>query len=540
MDAQSETSSNSNSPAKQKITCKGCGKRIQLLLSHLERTTKPCKALYDMEALRAEGSRLHKEQMARRNRERYHTDPNESTKKKAASKEYYEKHSEEKKGVMTAYNEKHKEHIAFIKKEKYGWGAWEKHECPVCEKRFSTLSNMKRHISNIHSYHSDQTHHCFICDTDIKYKDNLDRHIKEVHGEEKKFKCDKCPAAYIRKEDLEKHKRSGHHHQEYNCEYCKKTLIFRYAAERERHIIHIKCDHSHVYDTTCQGIVDQRIEKANMRDRCFKTPNHAEKDAVIMDYYKKNKNSEEKKSASKRLFCEHPEKEEKIMNAYKKYGKHVVTFTRTQCDCETHRSITCCSHHKLSHYTNEGYIDCHPFGATCYPGCDDCGACISELEEYKRDLGIEYENKFGYKKIGKYDFQTHWHRERQRFWRRKVEEDYDRRGRGIHGWEKEEWNGEEWKIMDGYYDCLFCKRRVDGTTKEQHLIHNKNGILTCASMKKKNEGPFTPCCHMLCKKCGGRTEKDPWEKELCKNPWNCKCEDWIKKHPESQILPEKE
>ena len=69
------------------------------------------------------------------------------------------------------------------------------------------------------------------------------------------------------------------------------------------------------------------------------------------------------------------------------------------------------------------------------------------------------------------DFANHDDIERQKFWMRKS----DPRASGK---ETYEWDGEEWKCMDGYYDCLFCKRKVGCTTKEKHLVHNKKGILT--------------------------------------------------------------
>ena len=525
MDAQNTIPSSSKSPAKQKVTCRGCGKRVQLLLSHLERTTKPCKALYDMEVLHAEAARLHKEQMATRNRERYHSDPKESPKKRAASKEYYDNHTPEKKGAMSVYNQTHKEDIILAsQKRRCKSTCTERYECPWCEKVFPSEPKMKHHFEYIHTK-PDTRLKCPICDKGIKYKDNLDRHMREVHGEEKKYKCSDCSAAYTRKEHLEQHIRTGKHYMDTYCEHCKETKVFRYVAEKERHFINIKCDHSFVYATTCQSIIDERIKKANMQDKCFIPPNHPKKVAAQQSYYERNKKDEEKKSASKRLYCDHPEKEAEI-----KAISDTTEIIQTECRCEIHRKITCCSHHKLSHYTYKGYLDCHPFGATCLPGCDDCVKCITPLEGYKKSLGIEYENKFGCKKVGDYDFANHDDIERQKFWMRKS----DPRASGK---ETYEWDGEEWKCMDGYYDCLFCKRKVGCTTKEKHLVHNKKGILTCLSMKKKNEGPFTPCRHLLCQKCGGKTEKDPWEERLWKSAFNCNCEEWIKIHPESKELP---
>ena len=132
------------------VTCKGCGKKIQKLLSHLKRTEDPCKDNYDMDALEEGAKRLHREQMAARKRELYQNDPKESIRKRAASKEYYKKHTSEKKAAskkayqdnlekkketMTTYNEKHREDIreAMHGKHVESLGRF---ECPICEKIF--------------------------------------------------------------------------------------------------------------------------------------------------------------------------------------------------------------------------------------------------------------------------------------------------------------------------------------------------------------------------------------------------------------------
>ena len=138
------------SPTEPKVTCKGCGKKIQKLLSHLKRTEDPCKDHYDMDALEEGAKRLHREQMAARKLELYQNDPKESIRKRAASKEYYKKHTSEKKAAskkayqdnlekkketMTTYNEKHREDIreAMHGKHVESLGRF---ECPICEKIF--------------------------------------------------------------------------------------------------------------------------------------------------------------------------------------------------------------------------------------------------------------------------------------------------------------------------------------------------------------------------------------------------------------------
>ena len=62
-----------------------------------------------MDALEAEADRIHRDQMASRNRELYHNDPDEQAKKRAASKALYEKGPEKKKEAMAHYYQEHKE-----------------------------------------------------------------------------------------------------------------------------------------------------------------------------------------------------------------------------------------------------------------------------------------------------------------------------------------------------------------------------------------------------------------------------------------------
>ena len=80
------------SPGKEKITCQGCDKKFELLLSHLERN-KACQNLYDMSAMREEAKKLTKERKAQRSRERYQTD---SPKKRAAAAKHYKDNTPEK------------------------------------------------------------------------------------------------------------------------------------------------------------------------------------------------------------------------------------------------------------------------------------------------------------------------------------------------------------------------------------------------------------------------------------------------------------
>ena len=224
---------------KSKITCNGCDKKFQLLLSHLERT-KSCQDFYDMSSMREEADRLTKQKKAQRSRERYQNDPDESAKKRAAAKEYYKQHSPEKKATMAMYYEKHKEEIKHAKRDEYqgdpekkqaksdyyneARSSYGQQDCLDCGKTCCTAGDMKRHIKHAHSDEGFVT--CQICDKRFEYKQNVERHMREMHGGER-HGCEKCPATFLRKSDLEAHIKEGTHFVSYHCKLCTQTIIFK-------------------------------------------------------------------------------------------------------------------------------------------------------------------------------------------------------------------------------------------------------------------------------------------------------------------------
>ena len=238
----------------EKITCIGCNKKFQLLLSHLERT-KSCQNFYDISSMREEAERLNKEKKARRSRERYQTDPDESAKKrasakeyykqhtpekKAASKEFYKQHAPEKKATMALYYERHREEIIDAKREEYQGDPEKKQakrdyysetrsnygqqNCLDCGETCYTAGDMKRHIDHAHSDESFVT--CQICDKRFEYKQNVERHMREIHSGER-HGCEKCPATFLRKSDLQEHIKEGTHFVSYHCKQCSQTIVFK-------------------------------------------------------------------------------------------------------------------------------------------------------------------------------------------------------------------------------------------------------------------------------------------------------------------------
>ena len=242
----------------EKIMCKGCDKKFLLLLSHLERT-KSCQDSYDMSAMRKEAERLTKERKAQRGRDRYHNDPNESPKKRAAAKEQYKQHTPEKRATMALYNERHREKINDAMREQYQNDPEKKkeksatyyatrskygsQECPQCDGVFFTPKDMKRHIDHTHSVENVIT--CQICDKQIKFEESLERHMREVHGGEK-HRCEKCPAAFSCHSDLKEHIREGWHYLSYDCKQCSKTIVFKSLKGLIQHTIVKQSEGEHI------------------------------------------------------------------------------------------------------------------------------------------------------------------------------------------------------------------------------------------------------------------------------------------------------
>ena len=245
-----ESQSQSTSLGKERVECKGCNKTFQLLLSHLERT-ESCQKFYDMPTMRKENARVTKERKAQRSRERYHNDPEESPRKKAAAKEYYEKHTPEKKATMAIYNERNREKINDSMRQQYHddpekrqaktlyyeeqCRKQDKQKCPECDEIFNTKKDINRHIKHTHT--GEQAFTCQICEKIIHYsKDSLARHMKEVHGGVK-HKCKKCPAAFSRSSYLEEHMKDGFCYLEYQCDLCDEMLLFKHFSGLINHVI---------------------------------------------------------------------------------------------------------------------------------------------------------------------------------------------------------------------------------------------------------------------------------------------------------------
>ena len=131
-------------------------------------------------------------------------------------------------------------------------------------------------------------HACQHCEETFTEKFNLKTHINDVHERTKRFKCD-CNKEFSRLHNLKRHQERDLHPLSFDCPSCGKKKFFISPAQKEKHLIQSRCGHGYVYNTTCQDVVDERIKKANMKDKCYIPPNWSGREAAIKLYYEKNK-----------------------------------------------------------------------------------------------------------------------------------------------------------------------------------------------------------------------------------------------------------
>ncbi|XP_063698975.1 zinc finger protein 626-like [Culicoides brevitarsis] len=108
-----------------------------------------------------------------------------------------------------------------------------KHICNICEKKFMTNAQLKKHRV-IHT--GEKPHSCDICGQRFSFRAGLKDHMA-THAETRDFVCEICTNAFKNMKALRKHK-AVHEERNYECPVCGQKFL-------ENKTLRAHCSHSH-------------------------------------------------------------------------------------------------------------------------------------------------------------------------------------------------------------------------------------------------------------------------------------------------------
>uniref|UniRef100_T1GZ30 C2H2-type domain-containing protein n=1 Tax=Megaselia scalaris TaxID=36166 RepID=T1GZ30_MEGSC len=95
-------------------------------------------------------------------------------------------------------------------------------QCKQCDKTFTQMTNLLRHIQTVHS--GLRPFECEVCHKTFTQQGNLQRH-QLTHTGEKPFKCKRCGRAFSQRINLKKHSMAHQGFRPYKCELCEMSFV---------------------------------------------------------------------------------------------------------------------------------------------------------------------------------------------------------------------------------------------------------------------------------------------------------------------------
>ncbi len=137
--------------------------------------------------------------------------------------------------------------------------------CHICNKQFSSKSNLSRH-TRIHSW--EKPFYCNLCDKTFSRKSYLTQH-KKVHTDDKPYSCDECGKSFSVNSHLTNHRRIHSGQKPYSCDHCEKSFTQVSSLQ-----VHIK-SHTGEKPFSCK-LCDKHYFTCSELTRHDKSPGHLE------------------------------------------------------------------------------------------------------------------------------------------------------------------------------------------------------------------------------------------------------------------------
>ena len=101
--------------------------------------------------------------------------------------------------------------------------------CDACHRKFRFKSSLNNHKA---SHTGDAKHVCLVCDARFPTAYNLRRHKEIIHLQMKYFQCDKCGLDFSRKESFKTHVLSHQGLKPFQCHICQKSFLVKRSLVR--------------------------------------------------------------------------------------------------------------------------------------------------------------------------------------------------------------------------------------------------------------------------------------------------------------------